>query len=79
MGELTSINPVARAPAWFAVLGHLGADSPGRPVLRALAMKGNLANRALATKRGDHKKGGGTKDVQLLADQAGIPTSRGRR
>ncbi|UYQ60662.1 hypothetical protein [Streptomyces peucetius] len=59
IGELTSINPVARAPAWFAVLGHLGADSLGRPVFRALTVKGNLANRALATKRGDHKKGGG--------------------
>ncbi|MEU0857520.1 tyrosine-type recombinase/integrase [Streptomyces griseofuscus] len=71
---------VKRALAWLAVLKKLGADGPNDPLFRALTVKGNLANRELATKRGDHMKGGAVNDrVQLLADRAGIPYIAGKK
>ncbi|WP_167455558.1 tyrosine-type recombinase/integrase [Streptomyces tirandamycinicus] len=65
---------VSRARAWLSVLRELGADGPTQPLFRALTVKGNLANRTLATKRGDRMKGGALNErIQHLADLAGIP------
>ncbi|MFF4795063.1 hypothetical protein ACFY2M_36165 [Streptomyces sp. NPDC001276] len=52
IADREDLQLVARARAWFAVLKRLGADGPDQPVFRVLTVKGNLANRTLATKRG---------------------------
>ncbi|MFD0229290.1 hypothetical protein ACWGPD_25185 [Streptomyces hirsutus] len=74
IADRDDIQLVARARAWYAVLKDLGADRPDQPVFRALTVTGRLANRTLATWRGDRMKGGAVNDrVQLLATKAGIP------
>ncbi|WP_030372451.1 tyrosine-type recombinase/integrase [Streptomyces rimosus] len=71
---------VRRARAWFAVREKIGAGGPRRPVFMALTVKGNLASRKLATKRGEHLKPGAINDrVQLLADRAGVPYIAGKK
>ncbi|MEU7228890.1 hypothetical protein [Streptomyces chrestomyceticus] len=71
---------VRRARAWFAVREKIGAGGPRRPVFVALTVKGNLAPRKLATKRGEHLKPGAINDrVQVLADRAGVPYIAGKK
>ncbi|MEV0982125.1 tyrosine-type recombinase/integrase [Streptomyces sp. NPDC049915] len=71
---------VRRARAWMDVRKKIGADGPYRPVFVALTVKGNLASRKLATKRGEKMKPGAINDrVQLLADKAGIPYIAGKK
>ncbi|MEU0683526.1 hypothetical protein [Streptomyces albogriseolus] len=77
IADRDDIRLVDRAKAWFAVLKELHADAPTQPVFRALTVTGRLANRKLATRRGERMKGGAVNDrVQLFASRAGIPICR---
>ncbi|MFE7235919.1 tyrosine-type recombinase/integrase [Streptomyces sp. NPDC002405] len=80
IADRPDLQLVARGRAWFAVLKRLGADGADQPVFRALTVKGNLANRTLATKRGERMKGGAINErLQRLADLAGIPYIAGKK
>ncbi|MEV5049429.1 tyrosine-type recombinase/integrase [Streptomyces griseoincarnatus] len=80
IADRDDIRLVHRAKAWFAVLKEFDADAPAQPVFRALTVTGRLANRRLATRRGERMKGGAVNErVQLLASRAGIPYLGGKK
>ncbi|WP_281156707.1 hypothetical protein [Streptomyces sp. HYC2] len=80
IADRPDLQLVARGRAWFAVLKRLGADGADQPVFRALTIRGNLANRTLATKRRERMKGGAINErLQRLADLGGIPYRAGKK
>ncbi|MEU2502872.1 hypothetical protein [Streptomyces sp. NRRL S-1314] len=77
IADRDDIRLVDRAKAWVSVLKELDAGTLAQPVFRALTVTGRLANRKLATRRGERMKGGAVNDrVQLLASRARIPICR---
>ncbi|MFD9336273.1 tyrosine-type recombinase/integrase [Streptomyces sp. NPDC060028] len=65
---------VTRLRSWLRDLHELGADQPRSPLFRALTVKGNLANRTLATDRGNHLSGRAVNEMaKKRAAAAGLP------